>query len=832
MKILLLIGKNLPKLKLIFFICLIHLNAHGKKVYVSDIDSLNSLAYQVELHVVEEHKDWFTFYKIFNRYEKSLVVKNRKSQELIEFKNTQKAFFLNNTVWILNKFSELIIYNLTTHEDVKIENIKGIEKINENFAIQYVKNQTVRVVDDNQWEYFNGKIDEVYRVEGNGSIIAFYEKNSNLLTTFDFLNDRIEYLTYHLKQKPDIFLSDSQNQKMIINFTDTNKLKYTILDNEIEEKEIVTPYNISKQKHLFEWVNDEYLYIPLTSPPFKSSSNCEVTILHTLKPYINYYQNGLGVWSINKEKWIRLPKNEGYTEKVLNYWDKIISYNAYEDRSDTLYNFKHNLQLHLLGKVLEPWPMLGIDFISYSQQHNKSVYFSNGNWYVYDFKTNENHLITYKNNVDFKDNLPYGELQDQPFATPILTRNGNMLVYDTYDIFLIDLKNMKLERLTNGRENNISYRIVEADLKKHTSSKWQLSKPKILNKNDRIVLHGKNQINYNEGLYILNLNTKYITKIKEGEFAIRSIKKNINGYSFIQESFNKPPEIWSLENKKLKLLYKSNQGNLSLLTKVELLLDEDNPDFKATLYYPLNFKSEKKYPMIVRIYENTASYIHQFELPTLYNLSGFNKRNYVYKDYFVLEPKIDYTIGNVGFDALNSIEKAVKLALQNENIDKDNVGLTGVSFGGYETTFIMAHSALFKTAIAGVAVTDLPSFYLSNSERLHTSEFWRFENQQFRMQKSLFKLYKDYLNNSSVYHAARYQNPILLWVGMNDPNVPASQTLYLFHALKRNQKEAVLLRYENESHSILKPENQKDLTIKTMDWFNFYLKNGKMPEWF
>src|SRR5690606_33902113 len=130
----------------------------------SDIDSLNSLAYQVELHVVEEHKDWFTFYKIFNRYEKSLVVKNRKSQELIEFKNTQKAFFLNNTVWILNKFSELIIYNLTTHEDVKIENIKGIEKINENFAIQYVKNQTVRVVDDNQWEYFNGKIDEVYRV--------------------------------------------------------------------------------------------------------------------------------------------------------------------------------------------------------------------------------------------------------------------------------------------------------------------------------------------------------------------------------------------------------------------------------------------------------------------------------------------------------------------------------------------------------------------------------------------------------------------------------------------------------------------------------------------
>src|SRR5690606_36862682 len=127
MKILLLIGKNLPKLKLIFFICLIHLNAHGKNVYVSDIDSLNALAYQVELHVVEEHKDWFTFYKIFNRYEKSLVVKNRKSQELIEFKNTQKAFFLNNTVWILNKFSELIIYNLTTHEDVKIENIKGIE---------------------------------------------------------------------------------------------------------------------------------------------------------------------------------------------------------------------------------------------------------------------------------------------------------------------------------------------------------------------------------------------------------------------------------------------------------------------------------------------------------------------------------------------------------------------------------------------------------------------------------------------------------------------------------------------------------------------------------
>ena len=189
MKILLLIGKNLPKLKLIFFICLIHLNAHGKKVYVSDIDSLNSLAYQVELHVVEEHKDWFTFYKIFNRYEKSLVVKNRKSQELIEFKNTQKAFFLNNTVWILNKFSELIIYNLTTHEDVKIENIKGIEKINENFAIQYVKNQTVRVVDDNQWEYFNGKIDGMQGKSTNDALVKF--KKEHKLPVNEELTDEL-----------------------------------------------------------------------------------------------------------------------------------------------------------------------------------------------------------------------------------------------------------------------------------------------------------------------------------------------------------------------------------------------------------------------------------------------------------------------------------------------------------------------------------------------------------------------------------------------------------------------------------------------------------------
>ena len=53
----------------------------------------------------------------------------------------------------------------------------------------------------------------------------------------------------------------------------------------------------------------------------------------------------------------------------------------------------------------------------------------------------------------------------------------------------------------------------------------------------------------------------------------------------------------------------------------------------------------------------------------------------------------------------------------------------------------------------------------------------------------------------------------------------------LYLALRRLEKEVVLLRYKEESHSITNELKQMDLTLKILDWFNHYLKDMPSQSW-
>jgi dipeptidyl aminopeptidase/acylaminoacyl peptidase len=55
--------------------------------------------------------------------------------------------------------------------------------------------------------------------------------------------------------------------------------------------------------------------------------------------------------------------------------------------------------------------------------------------------------------------------------------------------------------------------------------------------------------------------------------------------------------------------------------------------------------------------------------------------------------------------------------------------------------------------------------------------------------------------------------------------------LEFFLALRKLDKENIMLLYPNEGHYLGNPKNQLDLTHKLEDWFNFYLKDGPAAPW-
>src|SRR5690606_27930907 len=115
---------------------------------------------------------------------------------------------------------------------------------------------------------------------------------------------------------------------------------------------------------------------------------------------------------------------------------------------------------------------------------------------------------------------------------------------------------------------------------------------------------------------------------------------------------------------------------------------------------------------------------------------------------------------------------------------------------------------LFTTGVAGGLVSDLEIHYHDVQwNGWDTEQMWRMENQQFRMGKSFYDAKELYRFNSPLEHVESLQNSLLIWVGKHDYNTNWYQSLFLFMAMKRLNKEGKFIMMNNEGHSPLRYEN-------------------------
>lgn len=242
------------------------------------------------------------------------------------------------------------------------------------------------------------------------------------------------------------------------------------------------------------------------------------------------------------------------------------------------------------------------------------------------------------------------------------------------------------------------------------------------------------------------------------------------------------------------------------------------------LHYPDDYTEGKQYPMIVHLYELFSNQYQNYSNPGIYNGDGFNYRNFTAKGYFVLEPDILIQEGNPGISATNCVVTAVNKVLDKGIINKDAIGVIGHSFGAYEAAFIISQTNLFSAAVVGAGVFDIVSSYHTIGQDYGRSKLYLYENQQWQIGKSFYEDREGYYNNSPMYHGANIKTPSLIWTGKNDYHVDWHQSEQMYLALRRLKVEVEMLIYENESHSLIQPKNQIDLSEKIQNWFDKYLK--------
>jgi len=178
-------------------------------------------------------------------------------------------------------------------------------------------------------------------------------------------------------------------------------------------------------------------------------------------------------------------------------------------------------------------------------------------------------------------------------------------------------------------------------------------------------------------------------------------------------------------------------------------------------------------------------------------------------------------VGDWGGKDMNEIIELTNIVKEKYNL-KGKIGVTGGSYGGFMTNWIVTQTNIFSAAISERSISNLVSMcgtsdigFWFNAVEAGIEDPW--------LQDSIQKLIK----MSPIFYVKNVKTPTMLIHGEEDYRCPIEQAEQFFNALKMNGVPTVLVRYQGDGHEHArkgKPLNMKDRLKRKLEWFNNYLK--------
>ncbi|MDQ3418414.1 MAG: prolyl oligopeptidase family serine peptidase [Acidobacteriota bacterium] len=249
---------------------------------------------------------------------------------------------------------------------------------------------------------------------------------------------------------------------------------------------------------------------------------------------------------------------------------------------------------------------------------------------------------------------------------------------------------------------------------------------------------------------------------------------------------------------------------------------------QAALYLPANYEKGKSYPTLVYFYEKMSQSANQFGVPSA---NGFNKSVYTSQGYAVLIPDIVYKVNDPGMSAVWCMVPAVKAAIGTGVVDAKKVGITGHSWGGYQTSFLVTQTDIFAAAVAGAPLTNMVSMYSLIYKNSGGGNMAIFESSQGRFKGGYLDNWDAYYRNSPVFFAKNVKTPLMILHNDKDGAVDFTQGVEYYNTLRRLGKPVILLEYVGENHGLARRPNQRDYTARMKEYFDHYLKGAPAPDW-
>lgn len=258
---------------------------------------------------------------------------------------------------------------------------------------------------------------------------------------------------------------------------------------------------------------------------------------------------------------------------------------------------------------------------------------------------------------------------------------------------------------------------------------------------------------------------------------------------------------------------------------------EKGDSLQGALYLPAGYEAGKKYPTLVFIYERQSDNLNTFNSPNFSSSPNALIGAHTSRGYAVFLPDIVYKINDPGMSAVWSVVPAVKAAIRTGIVDSANVGLHGHSWGGYQTSFLITQTNLFKSAVAGAPLTDMVSMYSSVYWNTGNTNQGIFQSSQGRFKGNFLENKEAYERNSPNRFADRIRTPLIILHDDKDGAVDFNQGITFYNTLRQLNKDVILLEYVGENHGLAQMKNRKDYSLRLMEYWDSYLKGAPAPTW-
>lgn len=172
-------------------------------------------------------------------------------------------------------------------------------------------------------------------------------------------------------------------------------------------------------------------------------------------------------------------------------------------------------------------------------------------------------------------------------------------------------------------------------------------------------------------------------------------------------------------------------------------------------------------------------------------------------------------------DIVDAVDHLIEAGL----VDRERVGITGASYGGYASAWAATHfSDRFAASVMSVGVSNMIS-------KVGTSDIPH-ELHMVHLRRWPWDDWNAFLERSPIAHVGNARTPLLILHGAEDTRVHPAQSLELYRHMKlRTETPVRLVLYPGEGHGNRRAASRLDYHLRMLQWMEHYLQGpgGEPP---